>query len=743
MSSAMIGFDPLSDDSIGSLWCQLRLSPVDGALWFQLYRQYQQAGLAWQAGYGFRQLRRINPALAQADPADGLMLAQRDDLEADGVLGQVPGPGHGPRINDFLAWVQQSPGDWLTWLYLGRLLELVPHDGLRVHWPTPQEAMQRAVALEPIAGESQHWLGVWRLNSGDGSRAVAAFATLLEIRPVRYGSMMFLGEALLRTGQREAAEKAFTRASMSSNPAFLRELAQRVYHHNYWMEALEILNNVLRVEPNSVATLQALLTIHWEVYNLSEVRQICQRILALEPTNGDVGYMLSALPGRMGDAKGHFEAVQAKFAQIQDRTSRLVSSIAMASLYQDYLSPQQIADLHYDLVAPIEQELRVLDTEFAVANRGERLKIGLVSGDFHRQHPVNLFMLPVLRNLNHRRFEVFIYNIGSMQDEYTLMAKASVDHWIEASKLDDHALQQMICRDGVQVLIDLAGHTTNHRLGLFAMRAAPVQVTFLGYPHSTGLSSMDWLIGDRLVSPIDHQHLFSEGLAQLPNSVFCWSPVDSYPLPPNRPSGAPVVFGSFNNVMKLSPRTLALWSQVLHAVPNSKLLLKAPSLRDVAVRDRFLWLFGEHHIDADRLEFQGPTELASMMQSYGEIDIALDPTPYNGGTTSLQALWMGVPLVSLVGGNFVSRMGASFLSTLGRIEWLATTDADYVRIAKTLANQVDELRQSRQQFRHEMAASPLCDIERYVHDFQALLERMWDVYDRATCNRFLSLDSEV
>ena len=742
MSSTMIGFGPRGDDSIGTLWCQLRLSPADGALWFQLFRQYQQARLAWQAGYGFRQVRRINPAMAQADPADSSLLAQRADLDADGVLAQPPGPGHGPRINDFLSWLQQCPGDWLTWLYLGRLLELVPQDGLQLHWPTPQVAMQRAVALEPIAGESQHWLGVWRLNSGDGSGAVAAFATLLAIRPVRYGSMMFLGEALLHSGQREAAEKAFTRASMSSNPVFLRDLAQRVYHHNYWTEALEILSNVLRVEPNCVATLQAMLTIHWEVYNLSEVRQICQRILELEPTNGDVGYMLSALPGRMGDAKGHFEAVQDKFAQVQDRTSRLVSSIAMASLYQDDLSPQQIADLHHELVAPIEQELCVIGKDFAVAKRGERLKIGLVSGDFHRQHPVNLFMLPVLRNLNHRRFEVFIYNIGSMQDEYTLMAKASVDHWIEASKLDDHALHKQIFSDGVQVLIDLAGHTTNHRLGLFAMRAAPVQATFLGYPHSTGLSSIDWLIGDRSVSPIEHQHLFSEGLAQLPNSVFCWAPVDSYPLPPNRSSGGSVVFGSFNNVMKISPRTLSLWAQVLHAVPNSKLLLKAPSLRDDAVRDRFLGLFGEHHIAADRLEFQGPTELSAMMQSYGEIDIALDPTPYNGGTTSLQALWMGVPLVSLFGGNFVSRMGASFLKTLGRPEWLAATDQDYVRIASSLADQVDSLRLSRHQFRSEMAVSPLCDIDSYVNHFQGLLERMWQAYDQGTCTRLLTIDSE-
>ena len=192
--------------------------------------------------------------------------------------------------------------------------------------------------------------------------------------------------------------------------------------------------------------------------------------------------------------------------------------------------------------------------------------------------------------------------------------------------------------------------------------------------------------------------------------------------------------------MKLTPHTLRLWSQILHSVPASKLLLKAPSLRDSAVCDRFRRLFADHHIDSSRLEFQGPTELSNMMQCYGQIDIALDPVPYNGGTTSLQALWMGVPLVSLLGGNFVSRMGSSFLHALGRSEWLALDDDDYVRIAIELAGQVSDLRSMRQQFRAEMAASPLSNIDLYVSNFQALLERMWLAHQEATGERLLVLD---
>ena len=517
-------------ERVSLLWQQLRQDPIRGKCWQQLTGLYLQAGMGWQAGYTLQQLKRIDRELIQDDVTLLNALQQQSTFDANGLLGQANGPGFKERIPAFLAWLDQAPGDWITWLYLARLLELATHDR-SFEWPTVDDAIEMARGLEPISGESLHWLGVWRLNAGDAAGSIDCFSKLLAIRPVRTGSMLFLGEALLQSGQRLAAEKAFSRASLSNNVVFLRQLAQRVYDHNYWNEALEIFAKALQIEPNSIAILLAICTIHWEVYNLSEAKAICQRILDIDPSNNDVGYMLSALPGRMGDAKAHFEAVLAKFDQVQDPTSRLASSIAMASLYQDDLSAHQVADLHLRLCAPIESALATQHRARVALPRGKRLRIGLVSGDFHRQHPVNLFMLPVLQRLDHGAFELFVYHTGTMHDEYTLKAKACSDHWFEAAKLDDHALVQQIQRDGVQLLLDLAGHTSSHRLGVFSLRAAPVQATFLGYPHSTGLTSMDWLIGDRWVSPAEHHGLFSEGLAQLTGSVFCWSPVDVYPLP--------------------------------------------------------------------------------------------------------------------------------------------------------------------------------------------------------------------
>jgi protein O-GlcNAc transferase len=724
------------------LWRQLRASARQAGVWLALAADYRRHALPWQAGHAARQALRcdatVRPQLEALD-----LGPWPDPAAGDAQLGRPTLPQASALVDQFSARTRTCPGDWLTWLYLARLHEL---QALVTQEPTPPkpaaapaahtEALARATALEAIAGESLHWLGVWRLNAGDAEGAVTALARLLDVRPLRHGSMMYLGEALLRVGNVAAAEKAFSRASLSANPDFLLNLAARVYAHNYWQEAIAVLNKALALRPQHVPTWLALARIQSEVYALADCRASLDRLHALAPAHPEAALLAAGLHGRMGDARAHLAALQAAYAS-GDPLSRLASSVAMTALYHDELPPADVAALHRSLCAPIEAAV-VEKTDFPnTRSTARRLRIGYVTGDLHRQHPVNLFMLPVLQRHDHRRCEIAIYHTGHMHDAYTRQAKSCADRWCEAAALDDAALQQAILADGVDILVDLAGHTASHRLGLFALRAAPVQVTFLGYPHSTGLSRIDWLIGDVTVAPGEHAGLFSEGIAQLPDSVFCWAPVDDYRLPRPRPAEAPVVFGSFNNAMKLSPRTIALWAQVLHAVPGSRLQLKAPSLQDGGVQARFVERFAAHGIAAERLILHGPSGLAEMMQAYGEVDLALDPTPYNGGTTTLQALWMGVPVVSLAGGNFVSRMGASFLNTLGHPEWVASDGAGYVATAARLAADCRDWRTRRAGLRARMAASPLCDIATWVTQLEALYDRMWAVYCSGSRQRLL------
>jgi predicted O-linked N-acetylglucosamine transferase (SPINDLY family) len=719
---------------VAALWQQLALSPIQATVWLALARCYAGQSLLWQAGYTARQALRMDATLGPALNALKLT-AWQDVSEADALLGRSTLPDAAVLAKRFAVCVAACPGDWLSWLYLARIQEISA-------LPQSRISLQQSQTVEPIAGESLHWMGVWRLAAGDVAGAVTAFSDLLEIRPVRFGSMMLLGEALLRNGNFPAAEKAFARASLSNNPDFLGALAAKVFLYNYWMEALEVLQKAIAIKPESAAIALQLAKIYWEVYELSKAREWLRRVQVLEPGNQDAAFLMIGLPGRMGDASRHFVAVQAAYTARKDPMSRLASSVAMVSLYLDEMRATEVAHLHRRLCAPIEAAY-VPRTEFSnLRVTGRRLRIGYVTGDLHRQHPVNIFMLPVLLRHDHARFEIFIYHTGAMHDGYTHQSIACADHWLEASKVDDSALQQVIVSDQIDVLIDLAGHTASHRLGVFAMRAAPVQATFLGYPHSTGLSSIDWLVGDAVVSPQEHSHLYSEGIAQLPGSVFCWASVDDYAMPPPRPAQAPVVFGSFNNAMKLSPTTIALWARVLQAVPGSLLLLKAPSLRDEEVKARFVKLFAAQGIGSERLIFRGPTGLAEMMQEYGDMDIALDPTPYNGGTTTLQALWMGVPVVALAGNNFVGRMGASFLKTLGYTDWLAQDADGYVAAAVRLAQDCQSLRRQRAQMRQHMAASPLCDIATYVRNFETLLKQMWVVHCRGQAQRVIEVTAE-
>ncbi len=736
---ALTGTPPVD---AAELWRQLRASARQASVWLALATDYRHHALPWQAGYAARQALRCDPDLrAQLDTLD--LGPWQDPAAGDAQLGRPTLPQASALVEQFSARTRACPGDWLTWLYLARLHEL---QALVTREPTPPkpaaapaahtEALARATALEAIAGESLHWLGVWRLNAGDAEGAVTALARMVDVRPLRHGSMMYLGEALLRVGNIAAAEKAFSRASLSANPDFLLNLSARVYAHNYWQEAIAVLNKALALRPRHVPTWLALARIQSEVYALADCRASLERLQALAPAHPEAALLAAGLHGRMGDARAHLAALQAAYA-CGDPLSRLASSVAMTALYHDELPPADVAALHRRLCAPIEAAVPE-KTDFPnTRSTVRRLRIGYVTGDLHRQHPVNLFMLPVLLRHDHRRFDIAIYHTGHMHDAYTRQAKSSADRWCEAAALDDAALQQAILADEVDILVDLAGHTASHRLGLFALRAAPVQVTFLGYPHSTGLSRIDWLIGDATVSPGEHAGLFSEGIAQLPDCVFCWAPVEDYPLPRPRPADAPVVFGSFNNAMKLSPRTIALWAQVLHAVPGSRLQLKAPSLQDTGVQARFVERFAAHGIAPERLSLHGPSGLAEMMQAYGEVDIALDPTPYNGGTTTLQALWMGVPVLSLAGGNFVSRMGASVLNTLGHPEWVASDAAGYVAAAVRLAAECQDLRTRRAGLRARMAASPLCDIDTWVVQLEALYERMWAVYCSGSGQRLL------
>jgi predicted O-linked N-acetylglucosamine transferase (SPINDLY family) len=440
----------------------------------------------------------------------------------------------------------------------------------------------------------------------------------------------------------------------------------------------------------------------------------------------------------MGDAQGQFATLQQALAAHEDLraglapgsepaqrqastiANALASSLALSALHAGDLAAAGLTALHRRLCAPLESAAPPLSRFENPRIAGRRLRVGLVAvGLPPAMQPL---LLPWLARIDRSEFELIVYQGGIGHSQ---MLQACADRWWDVTALDDTGLQRLIVADGVDLLVDLAGHHPGNRLGLFARRAAPVQLSFLGHPHSTGLDSIDWWVGDQVLSPAEHAPLFCEGIAQLPGSLLAWLPDQDQALPPPRHAKAAVVFGSFNEAIQLTPRCVALWARVLRAVPGSQLLLNASSLGDGAVQSGFKARFEAQGIAAERLTMYGHSESAWLAQAHGEIDIALDTTPFNGSATTLQALWMGVPVVTLAGGHAASRLGASLLRTLGQPGWVAEDEDAYVATAVRLARDVAMLRQGRAGLREQLANSALCDIDSYARDVEALWRRVW------------------
>lgn len=593
------------------------------------------------------------------------------------------------------------------------------------------EAVQNAASKGSDALRLVHWLmGQYVLEMGHAQEALGCFNDALKATradtPEALANLaaevqMDAAKAWLRVGERDKAMKLLTLASGASDEATLSRLAALSFRNNFWQEAIEISRRCVALYPQSAWAHWNLAHLLAECWQMEEAEQVLQQAEALAPMPG-ARSLRAAVAGKVGDADQAL-ALYAELALEEGQGSSYASSAAMSSLYSDMQSAQQVADLHRSLFASWGEGARSRDSFVRKPLEGRRLRVGIVSADFHHQHPVNIFMQPVLRELDRTRFELFMYFVGDSHDEQTALARSRTEHWAEVGSLNTTQLAKRIDADEIDVLLDMAGHTSQHRMQLFAQRAAPVQMTYLGYPGSTGVPNIDFILGDAIVTPEGCESLYTEQVLRLPGTVFCFAPEEDYAFPQFKVADAKRVltFGSFNNVPKLTPRTLKLWARVLAAVPDSRLVLKAPSFSDEGAKR----IFGERlqalGVDLARVEFRGPVGLTDMMAEYADIDIALDPVPYNGGTTSLQAMWMGVPVLTQMGAHFVSRMGASFMTAAGLPEWVAKDDDDYVAVAQRMASDRKALLALKKGLRDRLQKIPAWDVVAHTRALEQLI----------------------
>jgi predicted O-linked N-acetylglucosamine transferase (SPINDLY family) len=406
----------------------------------------------------------------------------------------------------------------------------------------------------------------------------------------------------------------------------------------------------------------------------------------------------------------------------------MASNVLFEMNYLPEFSREEVFEHHVAWATRYETPIAV-PVQFDDRSRDpqRKLKVGYVSADFCA-HPVGFLLRDVLRMHNKEHFEFHCFSAGVKNDGITTDITAAVNAWSDVVFETPQELASRIREAQVDVLVDLSGHTGNHRLLGFALRPAPVQATWIGYFNTTGMSSMDYFISDPHTSPVDSGQLFSEHMLHLPHTRFCFS-LPNYAgnvAPPPMLKNGFVTFGSFNRLPKLSPAVLDAWAQILLAVPTSRLILKAAALADESVCQQFIERFAQRGVDAARLDLRGASAHQEMFEEYGHMDIALDPFPFNGGMTTLEALWMGVPLITLEGNTVVSRQSYSALANIGLTEELAFPNVDaYVAGAIALANKPQRLTELRSQLRRQMAASPLRQSEQFTRDLEALYRRMW------------------
>jgi protein O-GlcNAc transferase len=354
-----------------------------------------------------------------------------------------------------------------------------------------------------------------------------------------------------------------------------------------------------------------------------------------------------------------------------------------------------------------------------------RLRIGYVSADF-RRHAMSDFVLPLLQHHDPARVEVYCYSNTPVIDDITRRCEALVPHWRDIVGLADAAAADVIRDDGIDILVDLSGHSSGNRLGLFARKPAPVQVTYLGYPGTTGLAQMDYRITDaRADPPGSSEAHYREQLLRLPHSVWCFAPPLQMPEVGPLPAFAAghITFGSLNSAFKLTPQLVALWSGLLVALPESRLVLAGVPAG--TPRARISREFESNGVDAARLEFHGFLPWEEFWALHGRIDIALDPFPCNGGATSCETLWLGVPLINLAGEAFLERAGLSILSTIGLQDLVAHSPDEYLRIALDLAQDQARLARLRSGMRERMRASPLLAAAAFTRDLEDCYRAAW------------------
>jgi predicted O-linked N-acetylglucosamine transferase (SPINDLY family) len=587
-------------------------------------------------------------------------------------------------------------------------------------------AAQHAIQLRPDFPDAHNTLGICYGRLGRLDDAVASHRRAVQIRPDYVEAMSNLGAALAKLGRRDEALAALRQAVRlrPDSVAALDNLALELVNAGQLGEAAGCYQRLAALRPDSADAQFDAGTCFEQLGQLDEAVAALTRALAIEPEHIAATGTLGIVRMKQGLHDDALRLMRQSLSQM--KVAKLHTNLCLLANYHPDLSGEQVLEIHREWERDYAPPPTSSGSYSNDHTPDRKLRIGYVSPDF-KAHASGHFIEPLLAHHDRSNAYVVCYANVAKPDAITSAMRGRADAWRDTYGRSDDELEAMVRADQIDILVDLAGHTADTRLALFARRPAPVQVSMIGYPSTTGLGSIDYKISDPHVDPPGAERFYSEKLLRLDGTFWCFAPVADAPpvdeLPAKR--NGFITFGSANNVSKITPAALDAWARILAAVPESRLRMQHSGFSSVEVRQRIFDAFARHGIAPDRVSLSGWARFKDYLELLRSFDLALDTFPFNGGTTTCQQLYLGVPCVTLAGQRQVSRMGVTMLRAVGLEELIAESIEQYVQKAVDLARDIDRLCGIRANLRPAMLASLLCDGRRYITSLEGAYRKIW------------------
>jgi len=625
--------------------------------------------------------------------------------------------------------VQLDSANSSNWTRLGECL------AAQRRWSDAAQALAEATRGNPQDAES--WLLLARAEQSRENldAALAAYARCLGLAPDNDEALACYADLLCRRGQQQQARAAMQGFLSRSpdRPAGWLELGLACEQLGFIPEAEAAFRRTVQVRPRDPAGRYVLARLLHNQLRIVEAEAAVRQLLTEQPEDAAA----LALLGQIQQTRGEPETAIATLRRAVARAPEPFyhSKLPLISQYADRVDPAELLAEHRRFDIAYARHLAPASPPSKRQRaHGEKLRLGFVSSDFG-QHPTGYLVLPALECLDKQRFSITCYFDRSWEDEHTQRFRAAADQWRAILQMSDEEVAQQIRTDQIDVLFDLTGHVGS-RLLVFARRPAPVQIAWFGYPGTTGLKAMDFLLADRFHVRPGEEAGFSERILRMPNGYACYDAI--HDAPPVGPLPAIAnglfTFGCFNNPSKFGSRILDAWAAILQRLPSARLLLKFGWLDEAPVQQSLRAKLVTRGAQPEQVLIEGFTPHQQFLANYGRVDLALDTQPYSGGVTTCESLWMGVPVITCPGRTLAGRHTTSHLTNAGFPQFIAADLDRYVDFAVEWAGRLNELAAIRASLRDRMQTSPLCDAPRFARDLGALIEEAWTTVERATAS---------